>query len=749
MLRSSFRRTRGFLCLVLLSGCSFVAVAASTPTLFTMTSAKPEVMAQGAQKSWPVRISEDKALEAVFQGGMWLPTPAGGRIYAKYQRHIVHANGIWTWVGTVATVHGEQSVVLTFGKNAVFGVIPQAQGNPLRIVTRAGQTRIVATSAKAMARSAEALRLVSHPDYRIPPRKRAGQTVQAGERRAAAAQVHAATAADPVTIDVMVAYTPDFTSALGGESQALTRIQSLVDITNQAYTDSAVHQQIRLVHTVAVDYPKANSNEVALDDLTGVDGSGNPVTVPASLQAIASLRTQYGADLVAMIRNFVHATSGDCGVGWLSGGGETQIIPSQDKAWGFSVVSDGSDDGYYCEETTLAHELGHNMGDAHDRANADGPGAYSYSYGYSGNGLHGFSTIMSYGTNDDTPIARFSNPDVATCQGTPCGVADSDTANSADNAHSMNNTAALIAQFEPTAVAPPVHSAAHNDVDGDGKSDILFMNPTTGQFVYWLMHGKTFAGWAGFTAGPPWQVIGTGDFDGDGHVDLLCQVANSLHIWLGDGHGGFVDKNFLATPAAGWHVIGTGDIDGNGSDDIFWYNQTTHQVVYWLVDHAAYTGYGWTAVTPGFVPGGIGRLASGGHADIVWTDASNNLYVWIGDGTGGFQQQQASVKLGSGWVVAGVADVNGDGRDDVISTQASTGGLEYFLMDGSQVTDHKTLHAGAAYKVAGVGDFDGDGMADILWTSGGDDLWMWLHSAPTQYYGAHVQAYAAGWDVLP
>ncbi|MBU6477875.1 MAG: zinc-dependent metalloprotease, partial [Xanthomonadaceae bacterium] len=292
-------RTLGPMLGLLLMAGTAPAMAASQPTLFTLSAGTPKILAQGAQKSWPVKISEDRALDAVFQGGMWLPNPSGGRIYAKYQRHILHNNGTWTWIGTVSTVHGDQSVVLTFGKDGVFGLVPQASGYPLRIMSNAEGTRVVETSATAMAQSAEALRLHSAPDYVIPPkvvnRKDGNPSGVAMSVEASAPVPVRAAASGPVIIDVMVAYTPGFVTELGSQAKALTRIQNLVDTTNQAYLASGVNQQIRLVNTVEVNYPDNTSNDSALDDLTGLDTNGNPVPIPASLQGIAALRVQYGA----------------------------------------------------------------------------------------------------------------------------------------------------------------------------------------------------------------------------------------------------------------------------------------------------------------------------------------------------------------------------------------------------------------------------------------------------------------------
>jgi len=747
-------RTLGPLLGLLLMAAAAPAMAANPPTLFTVASATPKVLAQGAQKSWPIKISEDTAFDAIFQGGLWLPNPSGGRIYAKYQRHILHDNGTWTWVGTVSTVHGEQSVVLTFGEKAVFGMIPQASGYPLRIVTKGGETRVVETSA-AMSRSTRQLGLHGKPDYFVPPAPSAKAGLNMlSPRIAASAPVQAAASGGPVTIDVMVAYTSGFVSELGSQRAALVRIQNLVDITNQAYINSGVNQQIRLVYTVQVNYPDNTSNDSALDDVTGLDANGNPVPIPASLQGIASLRVQYGADLVALVRSYDNATQDNCGVGWLIGGNQSQIEPSQSNAYGYSVVSDGNSGGYYCLDTTFAHELGHNMGDAHDRANANESGAYSYSYGYLGNGTNGFSTIMAYGTATDTPLSLFSNPNVSTCQNTPCGVADS-ASNSADNAHSMNNTAALIAQFEPTVVGPPPSTFSGQfpvaDINGDGKDDLLWRQLVPGSFADWQMNGSSVLSMSkGFPADSSFTLVAAGKFYGPGKPDDLVW-ANSGSIWMWVPSGSTFVFQRIASMPPGWMIIGSGDVDGDGKADLIFRNVSETSgnggIAYWRMNGSTVTYRSpLFSMSPSYHEAAIGDFNGDGRTDILWTNGTS-LVLWLS--TGSRFTQQSVGDYPAGWQLLGCGDVNGDGKCDLVWYNSTSGAIAFWLMNGSSVTYRsRTIPPPPGYAPVTIADFNGDGKVDIVW-SNNYSLVMWLGNGNGFGGGTTFSSYPAGWFVAP
>jgi hypothetical protein len=201
-------------------------------------------------------------------------------------------------------------------------------------------------------------------------------------------------------------------SAAGVEA----RLATLVQWANTAFANSEVAITLRLVHSVGVSYPDAGSNGTALNEITGSNGSGS-VAIPASLSGIAALRNTYGADLVALVRPYSNATHNGCGVAWIGGFNLSNI--SNAAAFGYSVTSDGGDvggSGFFCLIGTLAHELGHNLGLEHDRANSGSIGATRYGYGYSIPATS-VGDVMSYASQD---AQAFSNPALI-CTGVNCG----------------------------------------------------------------------------------------------------------------------------------------------------------------------------------------------------------------------------------------------------------------------------------------------------------------------------------------
>ncbi len=237
-----------------------------------------------------------------------------------------------------------------------------------------------------------------------------------------------------VQVDVMVLYTEGLATRLGDNMQG--RVQHLIDLTNNAYQNSQVDLELRLVYSAPVSY----------DDSIDIGDALNAVTNGDDVFAeVEALRTQYGADQVTLLRNL--STGGQfitCGIAWIL---TTNSIQGGSRS-SYAVVDDHFS---RCFDLAYAHEVGHNMGLAHDRAtqteNQGGGGKYSYSNGHQEPSAQ-FVTVMGYDFTGVCPcgyVPNYSNPDV-TIDGLPTGLPEENAA-SADNARTLRDTRLLTSRY--------------------------------------------------------------------------------------------------------------------------------------------------------------------------------------------------------------------------------------------------------------------------------------------------------------
>jgi len=246
----------------------------------------------------------------------------------------------------------------------------------------------------------------------------------------------AAAAADSV-IDLLVVYTSAAKVQEGGQAAMEALITLGVDSANQAYSNSQIAMQLRLVHTAEVAYTESGAIDTDLARLrSATDGI---------MDQVHQLRDQYQADLVALI---VDNGGDSCGIAYVMANGPRASFASS----AFSVTARDC-----IVNDTLAHEMGHNMGNAHDRATG-GIGVFAYSYGYR-DIVGRFRTIMAYAcpTVSCPRVKYFSNPNIM-INGRPAGIDHAiDPTNSADNARSMNEVRQIVAAWRAgtSDVTPP------------------------------------------------------------------------------------------------------------------------------------------------------------------------------------------------------------------------------------------------------------------------------------------------------
>ena len=243
-------------------------------------------------------------------------------------------------------------------------------------------------------------------------------------------------------IDLMVVYTAKARAIFGGASATQNAIQLAVAAVNQAYINSGVNARQRLVHVAEVNYDEDTGDWFIIDDEeVYLNGEGEDLyhlqdPSDGHMDNVHSLRNTYNADVVTLLTN---NNAQYCGIGYQMRGTDQ---PSYSfEAWAFNVVIAECLPG----GRTLAHEIGHNMGAAHNyEASAGNSGLHADSYGYwSPDGA--FRTIMSY--TSYCPVATpcvsinyFSN-NTRTFGGRPLG--DSN----ANNVATLNQTAPVVSGF--------------------------------------------------------------------------------------------------------------------------------------------------------------------------------------------------------------------------------------------------------------------------------------------------------------
>jgi hypothetical protein len=231
--------------------------------------------------------------------------------------------------------------------------------------------------------------------------------------------------------------------------------------------------------------------------------------------------------------------------------------------------------------------------------------------------------------------------------------------------------------------------------------------------------------------------IAVGDFNGDGRPDLAVTNfgAGTVSVLLNTTPQGATAPTFAAqqTFTVGANPVGiaVGDFNGDGRPDIAVANSGGGTVSV-LLDTTALsattpTFAAQTTFAVGTSPFGlaVGDFNGDGRADLVASNAgSSNVSVLlntttVGATTATFAAQQTFAVGTTPYTVA-VGDFNSDGRIDIVAANASSANVSVLLnttavgATSASFATQTTFATGTTPKGVAVGDFDGDGKADIV-----------------------------------
>lgn len=273
-------------------------------------------------------------------------------------------------------------------------------------------------------------------------------------------------------------------------------------------------------------------------------------------------------------------------------------------------------------------------------------------------------------------------------------------------------------------------SLAVADFNGDGKPDVLSQG--TGTLQVQLGNGDgTFQApvstFTGITFSPPggdtWNVIISADLNGDGKPDVVATNNDSLLVYLNQGNGTFSPAVAYSLGSALSPPFATGDFNADGRIDVAVLTGSAELVFLGKGDGTLET----PIITSGISNFGITLavdLNGDGRLDLLVGDVNGyTLSVLQGNGDGTFQRP-TSVSIpnpAGGSLMFAAADLNGDGRMDVVLQPDPTVAQLYmqaadgtFSNPSSYVLNFPGLyHSYAAWSAAAISDFNLDGKPDI------------------------------------
>ena len=299
------------------------------------------------------------------------------------------------------------------------------------------------------------------------------------------------------------------------------------------------------------------------------------------------------------------------------------------------------------------------------------------------------------------------------------------------------------ASGSPVSVQGGPSNVSIGDMNNDRKPDLIIACARVRSII--VLEGKgngQFGAALSNTSVPnPPGEMAVADLNGDGKLDVAVASHDSYGVVLltGDGKGG------LATAPASpivmrlgehphTHGLALADINHDNKLDLITCNSTDNDISIAFGDgRGAFTRAPQSfPVGPSPYPFGVGDVNNDGWLDIAATATatgplrreqlpfSRALTLLLSDGKGGLSPHQLPLRTGEPWFAA-IADLNRDGRADIVATHHEMSALTVMLGDGRggfSEASGSPFDFGVSLFHLTLADVDRDATMDIVATSG-------------------------------